>query len=388
MATDTADTAPIRVLHLFSNHKWTGPAEPALNLCAALRRAGADTVFACAPGPDGGVNTLVETARDRGVEPLLSFRLGKHRNPWRNFFDGLALNRWLLENPCDLIHCHLDNAHEIALGPAQKRGIPVVRSSYEGTGFPETPRHRRLMRAAAAVIEPSEMAREHDTAAFGLEPERAVVIPNAVDTERFHPTRELPDGRRWLNLPPSAFIIGIVARMQTHRHYEDLFGALARLVKDAPNAHLVVVGRGTKQAQVGFEPVKRLGLEKHVHFTGYIAGENYAGMLRAFDAGVFLVPGSDGTCRAAREIMASGRPVAAADRGMLREIVHHGEDGLIFDGSTEGLLRAVASLCADRALCARLGQNARRTAETSYSLSAQAAAVMNLYRAVLSRRSG
>ena len=30
----------IRVLHLFSNTKWTGPAEPALNLCVALRKIG------------------------------------------------------------------------------------------------------------------------------------------------------------------------------------------------------------------------------------------------------------------------------------------------------------------------------------------------------------
>ena len=39
----------MRVLHLFSNAKWTGPAEPALNLCVALRRYGVDADFACAP---------------------------------------------------------------------------------------------------------------------------------------------------------------------------------------------------------------------------------------------------------------------------------------------------------------------------------------------------
>ena len=37
----------MRVLHLFANWKWTGPAEPALNLAAALRGRKHDVHFAC-----------------------------------------------------------------------------------------------------------------------------------------------------------------------------------------------------------------------------------------------------------------------------------------------------------------------------------------------------
>ena len=36
---------------------------------------------------------------------------------------------------------------------------------------------------------------------------------------------------------------------------------------------------------------------------------------------VFLVPGSDGTCRAVREAMAAGLPVVTTKRGMLPELV-------------------------------------------------------------------
>jgi len=58
----------MRVLHLFSNSKWTGPAEPALNLCVALRARGVAADFACGPHCGSPVNKVVATARDRGIE--------------------------------------------------------------------------------------------------------------------------------------------------------------------------------------------------------------------------------------------------------------------------------------------------------------------------------
>ena len=371
--------APAKVLHLLSNYKWTGPAEPALNLCLALRARGVAADFACAPGPPRADNKIIAIARDRGIEPILRLRLSKHRHPWHNPRDRRALARLLDAGGYHLVHCHLDNDQAIAAAPAAARGIPVVRSNYHGAGLPGTRRHRRLARAAAAIIEPSDMARRHDADSFGVPMDRLPVIANAVDTARFDPRRETPDGRRWLNIPPTAFVVGIVARLQTHRRYEDLFEAFRRLTEEAPEAHLVVVGRGTRQEQVGFEPVQRLGLRGKVHFPGFIDGENYVGMLRAFDAGVFLIPGSDGTCRAARELMAMARPLVVADRGMLREIVEDGANGFVTDGAPEALHQALKRLHADRAFRRRLGRAARATAEQRYSLEAQSEAVLELY---------
>ena len=373
----------MRVLHLFSNAKWTGPAEPALNLCVALRRLGVEADFACSPDAGEAINKVVETARDRGIEPILTFRLNKHRNPFSNAIDRLRLARYLLEHPCDLIHCHLDNDHRIAARPAAKRDIPLIRSSYYGSGFPEQRAYTRLLAHAAHIIEPSNEAAARDAEAHGIQPARLTVVPGAVDTERFDPAREVPDGRRWLNIPPDAFVAGIVARMQTHRHYEDFFAAVQRLIKARHNAHVIVVGRGSKQEQVGLEPVRRLGLEDRVHFPGYLDGEDYVGMLKAFDVKVFLVPGTDGTCRAVRECMAMRKPVVAADRGMLREIVEHGRDGIVCDGSAEALFEALDQLAGNRRLVHEMGITARESALARYSLEAQAAAVNQVYTQVL-----
>jgi len=178
-------------------------------------------------------------------------------------------------------------------------------------------------------------------------------------------------------------VVGIVARMQTHRHYEDFFEAIRMLAARRPNVHVIVVGRGTRQEQVGREPVRRLGLEDRVHFPGYLEGENYVGMLKAFDVKVYLTPGSDGTCRAVRECMAMRKPAVVANRGMLREIVNHDLDGIVCDGSGEALFRALDRLAGDRRLAHVMGMAARETAVTHYSLEAQAAAVKAVYERIL-----
>ena len=326
---------------------------------------------------------MLETARDRGIEPILRFSLPKHQHPIRNLANRRALASFLASNPYDVIHCHLDNDHRIALQPARKHGIPVVRTSYYGEGLPNDRRRAALLAETSWLIEPARQALESDVAAFGYPADRATVIPSAIDTDRFDPTRQVPDGRQWLGIPPDAFVVGIVARMQTHRRYEDFFEAIGRLVKENPKVHAIVVGRGTNQKTVGHDPVSRLGLEDHVHFPGYVGGENYVGMVKAFDAKVFLVPGSDGTCRAVREAMAMAKPAVVADRGMLREIVADGEEGFVIDGSPDSLFSALHTLRTNRAQAHAMGRAARDKALTAFSLDVQAKAVRDVYERVL-----
>jgi glycosyltransferase involved in cell wall biosynthesis len=376
----------MQVLHLFSNAKYTGPAEPALNLVVSLRKLGVEADLAFPALPSGVQHTLLETARDRGVEPILRFRLSKHRNPIANFFDAAALARYLGKNTYDIVHCHLENDHRIALGPAKRHGIALVRSNYDGTGLQRPIRHRPLLNGTARLLEPSQAALDHDAETYGYPRESMQVVPGAVDVERFDPSREVPDGRRWLGIPPQAFVVGIVARMQTHRRYEDFFLAIRRLVDAGCDAHAIVVGRGTHQASVGWQPVEKLGLKDRVHFPGYVAGENYVGLVKAFSTKVFLVPGSDGTCRAVREAMALGKPAVVANRGMLSEIVDDGVNGFVFDGSADGLFEALAKLHENRQTMVAMGRAARQKAVAQFSLEVQARMVRHVYDELLKAR--
>jgi glycosyltransferase involved in cell wall biosynthesis len=447
----------MKVLHLFSNCKWTGPAEPALNLCCQLRALGMEIAFACAPDAGKSVNMVVESARARGIEPVLDFHLRKHRHPLKNFQDVRRLRRYLGEHPVDIVHCHLDNDHEIAARALRGLDIPLVRTSYEGVGLVPNRRRRARLARTAVLIEPSEMAREHDLAAYGMRPDQVVVVPNAIDTQRFDPERPLQlappvirantgiqeregrglgdvldsrfrgnDGvgaddthgaqsargcsdtrgrdctgetpvprslpalagsiRAHWNIPADAYVVGIVARMQTHRHFEDLLQAMRGVVDELPHARLIIVGRGTHQEKVAREPVRQLGLDKHVIFTGYVEGDAFVAAIAAMDVGVYLVPGSDGTCRAAREILAMGKPLVVADRGMLREIVLDGVTGCVTNGSPASLRSALVELGSNGEKRMAFARASRLHACTRFALPVQGACVQALYETVLASK--
>ena len=322
-------------------------------------------------------------AKEHGLTPLNFLYLGKHRHPVRNFLDASRLRKHLIDSSYDLIHCHLDNDHGIACRALHNTAIPIVRSNHFGTGFPYTRRNRNLLSQTGAILEPSEIAINDDLKTFQIEKQQLYLIPGAVDTVRFDPLRSLPDMRNAFGLSEGAFVLGIVARMQTHRHYEDLFEGFANFCKQIPNAHLVIIGRGTRQEEVGFEPVRKYGLNDNVHFTGYLDGDAYVGALNTFDVGLFLTPGTDGACRAAREIMSIGKAMIVADRGMLREIVQHRSEGLVTDGSATQLAEAMLEAYSAPELLEKMSQNALNKAHTLYTLQHQATEVIRTYENVL-----
>ena len=70
----------MKILHLFSNWKWTGPAEHALNTVVMLMRAGHDVTFACAAPPADAPESLAAEAIKAGITPVTAFTLNKHFN--------------------------------------------------------------------------------------------------------------------------------------------------------------------------------------------------------------------------------------------------------------------------------------------------------------------
>lgn len=335
---------------------------------------------------------LQRLARERHVPepPVKGIRLGKHLNPLRAWLDARRLGAHLAGSRYDLLHCHLPNDHLVAASATRHAGVatPIVRTIYDDAPPEPTRRTRWTLATAARLLVLSRATAEglrQRAAEFGIEPARVLDLDPPIDVERFDPARVAPreDG---LDLPPGAFCLGIVARMQTHRRYEVLLEAMKLVRAARPEVHLVVVGRGTKQDEVAHDPVEALGLTGAVHFAGHRSGDDYVGTLAAFDAKVFLVPGSDGTCRAVREALALGVPVVASRAGILPELVRHEETGLLLDAgepTAEGLAAAILRVVSDAELRKRLAKAARADAVERFSFARFAARVEAVYRDVL-----
>jgi len=376
----SSSQALVRVLHLFSNWKWTGPAEPAVHACLGLLGHGVDARFAC--GRAGHPDTIQRRAAARGLEPVLpDLWLTKHRTIFKARDDIRRLRAYVAEEGIRILHAHLPHAHRIAVQVAKRLdGVRVVRTVYRGDRYPPARWQSRLLARTDGCCLVAARVREDLLRSYAYPKERALQFDTAIDLDRFSPGRALPDLRAELQLEPDAFVVGIVARMQRHRRFEMLLEALRRAHAELPSLRAVVIGRGTNQVEVAKAPAAALGLADVVRFPGYLDGARYVGALAALDVKVFLVPGTDGSCRAVREAQAMALPIVATRRGMLEEMVTGGEDGLLIDDEPASLAAALVRLGRDPALRRAMGGAARQRARTRYDIAHVAKTLLGFYR--------
>ena len=378
----------MRILHLYSDYRWTGPAEPTVNLCLKLRERGHDVLFACRLGPNPTQPCIALYAAQRGLDPITRFGLNRYMNPADTVRDLCTLPRFLRREKIDVLHTHLSHDHALGGWAARWSGAPVavVRTNHKGVPLRRSLANMVLIRCFTDhLIEISNAAAAGDAAGFLLDPAKVSRANVAIDLTRFDPSQKLPDMRAKLGAKPSDIVVGIAARMQRHRRFEILLRGFAMALKQAPALRLLILGRGTYQERVAKEPARRLGLGDRVLFPGYIK-EGYVAALNTFDMKIFLMPGSDGSCRAVREAMAMGKPVICARRGMLPEIVTDGVTGLVVDDTPENLAAAMVRLAQDAKLRRAMGRASLQKVRRDFSPDAEAAAVEKAYEAALSRR--
>lgn len=380
-----------RILHLFANYKWTGPADPAIRAAARLRALGLDVVFAQGVVTHrGGEHRIAQELARAGVPAVVGLALHKHFHLGALLRDVRALRRLLARDRYDVLHCHLPADHLIAALAVRGLSRPpvLVRSLYD----PEPPagglRARAAFRATGGVIAPTRAAAEGVVRRFGLPPARVlwqepVTEPRPVDG---------PDLRAAWGLDASHRVIGITARVQSHRRFDLLWATARRVVDALPSARFVLLGRGNEQdvREHVTEPVARLGLQRHVVLPGYQQGDAYQAALRSFDAFLFLVPGSDGTCRAVCDAMAFGLPVVSTRAGILPELLaerRSGETpGHACEDTPAALAAALLAYLRDDALRARDGAAALRRATVDMDPTPAARRTAALYQELLTAR--
>jgi len=383
----------LKILQLVSDWKWTGPAEPMLVLMEALRGRGHQVDLVCPEPPPGANRNLWQEASARRlgpIHPILPMR--------RAFAAGDAervvqLRSWLegseLGGPYDIVHCwhsrdHVMAARALRLGFPRSRptsGTKLVRFLSRAERIPVWPWNRWLFGPACdgLVCVGDRAARENRRLRSG----RPIAATfGAIDFEalEFHKDRHAV--RRELGVAEDAVLVGVVARMQGHRRFDLLLDGLARVVEERPELVLVLMGRGSREEEVVRRPVREKGLEKNVIFAGYRV-EDYADILGALDLFTFLVPGSDGTCRALLQAAALGLPLVGTRRGAIPEIISNGQTGVLVAEEVEDLAAAWTRLIEEPERRLEMGRAAARDASERFRPDRFAAWMERFYSDVL-----
>ncbi|MFQ5687401.1 MAG: glycosyltransferase family 4 protein [Candidatus Scalindua sp.] len=382
----------MKILHLFSDWKWTGPAEPALNLCVELKKRGHDVTLACGKAMDDypfppDSESIEKSACERGLVPVTRFHLSKHFSFIKYISDIKNLSVFMKEEAYDIVHVHRNQDHLVGGMAARRTGrsLPIVRTNHDGVALKKNLRNRKcLTRLTDKLIEVSEDARVADMKTFGLSEDKTIMINASIDCHRFNPGDGPLTHRQKFGMKEDDIVAGIIARIQTHRRFHILLQAIKIASQEVPRLKLLVIGRGTKEKQLLTEPARTMGLEDVVIHPGYRT-DDYVEAVSCMDFNIFLMPGTDGSCRAVREVMAMGKPVIAANRGMLSSIVDDQITGFVIDDTPENLAMATVSLAKDIELRKRMADASLKKAQDLFSQESMAEKVERVYEELLSK---
>jgi len=182
------------------------------------------------------------------------------------------------------------------------------------------------------------------------------VIINGVDAIAMPNPLIKAMARKTLGLPPDAFVVGLVARLEKCKGHEDLLRAARILCRQDDCFHFLIVGDGSRMAELK-SLARALDIDDHVHFTGFLSDVSES--FYCMDIHVNCSCGTETSSLALSEGMSIGLPCVASDYGGNPYMVRHGENGYIYPvGDFVQLSRQIYLLSQDADLYARMSHAA------------------------------
>ena len=351
----------LNIIQIISSHHLTGAAAPTLALALGLQRLGHNVIFLCSSIK----KNLVLNAKERGVNVQTTLSLERNANPIKILRDIYRLSGIIDENRIDIIHTHLSHDHWISglslfiskTKPKVIRTIHNRKATIKKTGSKIL-----YSRCCNAITTISELHKLQILRNFRISDNKIKVIYGSVDTKHFNPSLSPFKIRKELSIPMDSPVIGLVSRFKQGRGHNLILKILPFLTKNYPDIKLILAGKGETLAEIK-ETVNTMKLNQNVIFAGYRKNdlnELYAAM----DISLLLGEGNDGSCRAALEAMACGKPVVAFGFGAVNEIISDGVNGLIArDQDIEDLKNKLLILLKNNELRIKTGKEARLSAE-------------------------
>ena len=340
----------MRILLLSTSMGMGGADQQILLLARAMRSRGHDVrIIALAPlGPMGleaqreGIQVeSLELGRNLGAIPRV-LRLVRIIRAWRP----------------DVLHSHMVHANLLAraIRPvARVRALVSTIHSINDGGPVRMAAYRLTSGLVDRFTIISRLAAERYIAIKAVPAHRLQVVPNAVDTDRFH---KLPEARavlrRELGLGDE-FVWLAVGRFEPAKDYPTMIAAFARLATVRPASRLLLVGQGSLRSEVE-GMVRAAGVEAGVRFLG--VRRDIAALMSAADS-YLLSSAWEGMPVVLLEAAAAELPIVATRVGGVAEVVEDGTTGLLVPSADPGALAEAMGKMESLTREARLAMGAR-----------------------------
>jgi glycosyltransferase involved in cell wall biosynthesis len=295
-------------------------------------------------------------------------------NPARELLTIVELVRLYRRERPDVVHqvtvkpiLYGSFAARLAGGPARINAIPGLGYLFLGRGMKGRLRRRSAMRAYKWALA-GERSRTifqnaEDRQLFidegAVRAEQAILIRGAgVDVTRFVPRPE-PAG------PP---LVMLASRLLWDKGVGDFVEAVRRLKRDGVACRAILVGKPDTENPhaVSCDVLRRWEAEGVVELWGHQT--DMPAVLSRSAVVVLPTYYPEGLPKILLEAAASGRAIVATDVPGCRDVVRHGENGLLVPPhDTSSLAAALLSLLSDRARREAMGRRNRLRAEREFS---------------------
>jgi glycosyltransferase involved in cell wall biosynthesis len=368
-----------------------------LDLSRAAVAAGFDVHIAVpAAGPGGGAwNTGVASDPDPGAgDP----RVTVHRIPLSRR-DVSALSEAASVAALTRLYSSVrpDLVHHIRLKPvlhgsvaARLAGVPCVVNSITGLGYLFMGENGRMapVRKLVELGLRSAMRRRNQRVVFQNSDDRdffvargfcpppatALIRGAGVDVRQFTPSPE----------PPGPPLVILPSRMLWDKGVGEFVDAARQLLENGLDARFALVGDGDPENRscIPVSQLERWRESKVVEWWGW--RDDLPAIFRQSHV-VCLPSYREGLPRVLIEAAAAGRPIVTTDTPGCREIVRHGQNGLLVPvADSVGLAHALRLLIENRDLRNTLGARGRELAVAEFTVERVIAQFFELYRELLS----
>ncbi len=378
------ESEPIGVMHVVDALAMGGAERVAVNLANLLPRERYRTHLC---------TTRAEGPLSEAVAPHV-MRLALER---RGRVDTGALRRlvqYVKERRIRIVHAHASALFFARLGVALERGSALIWHDHYGRAdFADRPAwlYGLATRGTAGVIAVNQTLAAWCRERLRLPERRVWYVPNFVaeglageTPERTPSGRACPTSDGGLTLPGVAGKRMVcVANFRPQKDHPNLLRAMALVARQAPGAHLLLVGEagdGAYAAALGAQ-IRELGLETAVTWMG--ARKDVAAILRGCDIGV-LSSASEGLPLALLEYGKAGLAAVATRAGQCPEVLDHGRAGvLVPPREPEALGRAMVQLLEDGGQRLELAARFHQRVEEHYSPRRSLGQICDIYESVL-----
>jgi len=214
----------------------------------------------------------------------------------------------------------------------------------------------------------------------GIPAGRIHVVHDGIDVDKIahRPAADL-HAEYWL--PHGVPVIVNVGALVGHKGQKYLVDAMPMVLRDVPDAHLVIFGEGELRVPLE-KQIKHLNLTKRVLLPGF--REDVLSLMKSAD--LFVMSSlTEGLGSAVLDAMAMGHGVVGTRAGGIPEAVVPGETGLLVEpADPKALAAAIVTLLKDRELRAEYGAAGRARVADHFGVNRLVEGTLEVYQRVTS----